>query len=374
MHNDNWFEEIFTGKPSSPVWDKSEELIACQTQRLMEGKLFNKEYYKTVNNRTNEDPMRMIIEPATLKTGAINSFTTVKEIKSFEFRPTKWEQFIGQEQAKERAKTIIAQFKRGMRSHVFLSAIKGHGKTSYIELLAKSLEANFIQRIGNTVTVDSLPSIINEINKTEKPSLFFIDEIDTADKEIIKLLNPVIESFQISGKKIRPFLFACATINKFILFKNNPDFLDRIQHHITFNRYSVEELTQIVKQYYEQLYKEENLSDDNLKLLAQNCKFNPRTVINLLETFIVDRDINHVFKTCCIVKDGLTITDIKILKFLNSCVKPVGENALAMKCGMSINEYRNEWEPFLYEFGYINRLPSRVITEKGKEFLQSIGG
>ena len=234
------------------------------------------------------------------------------------------------------------------------------------------MKLNLIQRIGNTVTIESLPEIINEINRNEGGSLFFIDEIDSMEKAMIKMINPIIESFQISGKHIKPFLFACATINKNILVKNNPDTLDRIKHHINFTRYSVEELVKIVAQVHAQLYKEVNVTQDVFKILAENCKFNPRTVINLLENYIVCPDITTVLKVSGIVKDGLTWTDVKILRFLNECPKPVGSNVIAMKCAMSQREYENEWEASLFEFGFINRMPSRVITEKGKEFLNSI--
>lgn len=317
------------------------------------------------------NPMRMIIEPPTFNTTKIGT-VTLPEVKKFEFRPQSWEQFIGQPQAKDRVKTIVAQAQKGMRSHLILSAIRGHGKTSYIKLLSKTLDANLIERIGNTVTLETLPDIINEINSSDKLSVLFIDEIDTMPKEIIKVLNPIIESFEISGKQIKPFIFACATINKFLLYKNNPDFLDRIQHHINFTRYSVEELTQIINQVHYQLYNDVKISCEQLTILAKNSKFNPRTAINLLEYFVVDQNLASILKTCCIVKDGLTETDVKILQFLASSLKPVGANAIAMKVGMSQNEYINEYESFLFEFGYINRLPSRTISEKGKEFLTSI--
>ena len=81
---------------------------------------------------------------------------------------------------------------------------------------------------------------------------------------MIKMFNGIVESFQISGKAIKPFLFACATINKNILVKNNPDFLDRLQHHINFTRYSVDELTAIITQVYRRLYGER-------KSVRNNC-------------------------------------------------------------------------------------------------------
>lgn len=318
------------------------------------------------------DPMRVIIEPPTFKSEKITD-TAVMVPKSFEFRPQTWDQFIGQKEAKERAQVIIKQFQRGMRSHLILSAIKGHGKTSYIELLAKSIGAHLIQRIGRQIDEINLVEIINEINTcAEATVVFFIDEIDTMDKNVIKILNPIIESFQIAGKKIKPFIFACATINKSLLLKNNPDTLDRIQHHINFSRYTPDELGQILNQYKKELYPSEPITAQDINLIALNCKYNPRTSINLLEFLVVEQSMNSVLKNCRIIKDGLTAIDVKILEVLASSKKPVGSNAIAMRCGMSQLEYEREWEPFLYEFEYLNRCPSRVITEKGKKFLEDI--
>ena len=372
MHIETWFEEMIYGKPHGfPEWDKTHEVIERQTARLIQGKLYDADYYKSMKPEVVNDPMRMIIEPPKLDTASITD-APVRALKKFEFRPQEWSQFIGQDTAKERVKTIKAQFERGMRAHIIMSALKGHGKTSYIELLSKSLHTHLIQRMGNAVTIDVVPEIINEINATPQSSLLFIDEIDTMDKAMIKMFNGIVESFQISGKQIKPFLFACATINKNILVKNNPDFLDRLQHHINFTRYSVDELTAIITQVYQQLYSEEKISQEQLHELALNCKYNPRTAINLLEFFIVDQNVQNVLKTCGILKDGLTFTDVKILQFLATQTKPVGSNAIAMKCAMSQREYENEWEGFLFEFGYLDRLPSRKITEKGKELLNSL--
>ena len=359
--------KIFGIENNHPHFDNSRDWIEEGRRLYKEGK----NGWGESLDKKNNDPMKVIIEPAKLDTGNIDN--VIVPVRNFEFRPTKWEEFIGQESSKDLAKTIIIpQFKRGIKSHIILSAIRGHGKTSFLELLAKELDAHLIQRIGNTVTLESLPEIINEINRTEKTCVFFIDEIDAMEKEMIKLLNSIIESFQVSGKQIKPFLFACATINKSILVKNNPDTLDRIKHHINFTRYTVEELTQIISQVHQQLYKEENIAKETLTILANNCKHNPRTAINLLENYVVNPDISHILKVSGIVKDGLTWTDVKILNFLNECTRPVGSNVVAMKCSMSQREFETEWEPSLFEFDYIKRTPSRSITEKGKEFLQSI--
>jgi len=50
----------------------------------------------------------------------------------------------------------------------------------------------------------------------------------------------------------------------------------------------------------------------------------------------------------------------------------MGSNAIATRCGLPEPEYLRDYEPFLYEFVYINRTPSRVITEKGIKLLKEL--
>jgi Holliday junction resolvasome RuvABC ATP-dependent DNA helicase subunit len=267
----------------------------------------------------------------------------------------------------------MKKVKKGIRSHFILSAIKGHGKTTYVELFAKTLGAKLIQRVGKQIDEEDLLNIVNEINTCpEKYVVFFCDEIDSMDWKVIKVLNPIIEQFKINGKRIKPFIFACATINKHILIKNNPDTLDRIPHHLQFTRYSIEDIATIIKQYKDQLYPDENVPENIITQIAQSCKFNPRTSISLLEDYIVEQNITKVLKNRHIIKNGLTNLDIKILKILNKSKRAMGSNALAMRVGLGERQYLREYEPFLVEFDYIARIPSRVITEKGKQVLKEI--
>lgn len=293
--------------------------------------------------------------------------------KLFEFRPQSLKQFVGQEEAKERIKTLIKKVNKGLKSHFLVDGIAGHGKTTLVELFGKQINAHVIKRIGKQINEDNMIDIINEINSSkEKNVLLFVDEIDTMDSKIIKILNPIIESFEIAGKKIKPFVFACATINKHILIKNNPDTLDRIATHIKFSRYNSIEILTILQQYIKELYSKENIQEEALVVIAENCKYNPRTAIGLLEEYIVEENISQVLKNCNIIKNGLTKTDIKILQTLKETTRPMGCNALAMKCGISQDEYIREWEAYLVEYGYINRTPSRIITDKGKQLLEEI--
>ena len=323
-------------------------------------------------NIEEDKPQKVIIKDNNIDVSRIKEYTG-EEIRKFEFRPQTWKQFIAQDEAKMRAKTIMKKVKRGIRSHLILSAIKGHGKTTFIELLAKDMNAHLIQRVGKQVDEDSLVDIINEINTVEAERVvLFIDEIDSMDWKVIKILNPIIEQFKINDKKIRPFIFACATINKHLLIKTNPDTLDRIPHHIQFSRYKAEDIKQIIAQYKNQLYNKESVSENVINVIASSCKFNPRTGIALLEDYVVEKDIQKVLTNCHIIKNGLTKIDINILEVLNKSERAMGANAVAMRVGLGQNQYLREYEPFLYEFGYINRTPSRTISDKGKRLLQEL--
>ena len=295
-------------------------------------------------------------------------------MRKFEFRPRNFKEFIGQWQSKEQAKTIIKKVARGMKGHLFLSARQGMGKSCFIQLLANELNAKLITRVGKMIDdPEEIINVVNEINTSkEKNVIFFIDEIEGVDKKTIKLLNPIIEQFEVGGKSIKPFLFAGATILKDVLQKNNPDFLDRIPSHIFFTNYNSGDITKILQQYRKQLYVNDNISDEVLEIIGNSCKFCPRIGISLLDDFVVEQDINKVLKNRRIYKGGLTEIDIKVLRVLNSAKRAMGANALSQKIGLSQNQYLLEFEPFLTSYGYIERTPSRVIGEAGIKFLEGV--
>jgi len=323
-------------------------------------------------NASSDEPQKMIIKEAQINVDNIIEYEG-EGIKSFEFRPQTWEQFIGQEDAKERAKTILRKARKKMKCHFLVDGIKGHGKTTFIELVAKSLNAHIIERIGKQIDEENIVDIINEINQSaEEYVMLFVDEIDTMDWKVVKILNPIIESFKINNKKIKPFIFTGATISKHILIKNNPDTLDRIPTHIKFTRYNEKEIAKILTQYKQQMYSGELVTKKVVEIISKNCKFNPRTSIALLEEYIVEKNMDKVLKNCRIIYEGLTKTDIKILKILEKATRPMGANAVALRAGLSQSEYIREFEPYLYEFGYINRTPSRVLSDKGKQILEEI--
>lgn len=332
-----------------------------------------------INSLTNKDteitnePLNVVLKDSQIDVSKIKEYNG-QDIKQYEFRPRNFAEFIAQDHAKEQAKTIIKKIKRGMKGHLFLSARQGMGKTSFVKLLANELNAKVITRIGRQLNdPDEIVNVINEINTSlEQNIIWFVDEIDSMDKKSIKILNSIVEQFELSGKKIKPFIFAGASINKDILIKNNPDFLDRIGHHIHFSPYSANDILKIIRQYRTQLYPNDIISDEVLNIISLSCKFCPRIAISLLEDYIVEKDIKKVLTNRKIIKEGLTEIDIKILKVLSEAIRPMGSNAVSLRAGLNERQYLQEFEPYLYEMGYINRVPSRIISDKGRQILKEL--
>lgn len=332
--------------------------------------------YEFIDKTALKDVQTVVMKEPSFNVDAIEEYKGIG-VKQFEFRPTNFKQFIGQSEPKEKLKTAIKKIHRGIKCHIFLDGIQGHGKTTLIQyVLPNELdpkETKVIYRVGKQVNEESLVELINEINNSkEKYVILFIDEMDTMDWKVIKVLNPILESFQIAGKRIKPFIFAGATINKHILLTKTPDTMDRISTQIKFSRYNAEEIATILAQYKKQLYPQDNVPQEVIKIISENCKFNPRISIGLLEEYIVEQNIDKVLKNSNIIKDGLTKKDIELLQALSRSKRAMGANAVAMKVGLSQKEYITEYEPFLVEYDYINRVPSRVLTDKGKELLNAI--
>jgi len=338
-----------------------------------------KDYYEFYTKDDKFDSSEVETKPLeiTIKNNSINPALIHEwkgeKLNNFEFRPKTFNEFIGQEDGKNKAINLIKRYKRGIKSHLFVTGSQGLGKTLYINILANTLNAELIERVGSQVNCDTIIPIINEIIDSKKKNvILFVDEIDGMKPEDIKILNPVIETFKLAGRDLRPFIFACATINDEKLYLNNPDFLDRIPIKIHFRKYNAKEISMIVTQAKNQLYKDDLVNDDIINLISENCKFNPRVANNLLSDYIIEQNIRQVFKDNQIIKDGLTITDIKILDILNQQSKPIGEGVLSQKVGIKRKQYNIIYEPYLVEYGYVGRIPSRVITDKGREVLKII--
>lgn len=293
--------------------------------------------------------------------------------KATVYRPTSFNDFIGQNAAKAKGMLAIERIKKGIKTHLFLSAIQGHGKTTFVRLfqleLNKHMQTELIEINGKTLTIEKIMEVMEYINSVSHYIVFFVDEIDACESEILKLMNPILEDFKYDGIEIKPFTFACATINAYKLHKESQDTLDRISAHITLDRYNSVEIETILSNYKKNIYSDFSTESKNIKTLSENCKYTPRLGIDMLEDLVACGCVSETLKANDIIANGLTKQDLKVLSVLSTANK-MGANAIAQKIGMSEANYVCSVEPFLVEFGYINRVPMRQITTKGLDFLK----
>lgn len=301
---------------------------------------------------------------------------TKTESKKFIYRPQNLEEYIGQEKAKDNIKLSIREIKELGLCHFLISGHRGCGKTTLAHIIKNLLEAKMIERIAGELTDPNqiIEILNNDIYNSENDyNILFIDEIHNLKPSLCESFYPLMEDFKIGGKRIRPFILIGATTEKNILVNKVAPFVDRFQVPIELEKYTAQNIMDIITQYKKQMYPDKDFDTNNYPLIADNCKFTPRIAIALLKKNLIEKDIKKIFQAFRIIKNGLTDIDYKILQILIENQKAIGEDAMAQRIGISRADYRTVYEPFLAEQGYILRTSrGRTISEKGKELLKEI--
>ena len=181
---------------------------------------------------------------------------------------------------------------------------------------------------------------------------------------------PVIEQFIINGIKIKPFTLILATTHRGDLSKDLDALIQRCELDISLEHYIEEELQQIIKQFKNKQYSEIQISKHIYKSISKNCRQTPRLARRLLKNYIFTQDFDKVLQQNQIVKNGLTLTDIKVLQYLLSFEKGASRNTLANILRMKPQTYRYDIEPYLIFKNLIHIDNKTKLTEKGIEFLK----
>jgi len=295
--------------------------------------------------------------------------------RKYRFKPESFEEFQGQQEAINTAQTIQKRVQRKLYpTNIICYGGYGLGKTLYVEVLAKTLNAKLIKYIGSEIDKNSLPELIYEINSsTEEVVILFLDEIDTTDWKVLKELNVVVESFQYKNNAVKPFIFCGASINRGRIAKRNPDFLNRFQFSILFKPYTINELCSILDQYAQEMFPYEEISQEIVHRIALNSKSNLRFSLTMLENFVCEKDLDYILKNNQIVYKGITQKDVEILLCLYNSVKPIGINLISSHCNIGEDDYMYEYESYLLGCNLIQRSPRRSITPKGIDLLIKLG-
>lgn len=314
-------------------------------------------------------PLEIVIKPDMLDTTGIQEGEGNKNI----YRPETFSQYIGQESAKNKLINRIEGTKKlnEKMDHVFISGSAGCGKTTLAYIIAKQFGVKFVETVGGNLRNEQMA--IDKIMEAEG-GIVFLDEIHKLNNKVGNFLLPVIEDFQVCGKKIKPFTLIGATTEAGELLKHLAPFVMRFPVKIELEDYRKEDLIFILKQYHSKKYNHISISDDIFNIVADNCKNTPRIGLALLKDYICSENINTVLSDNGIVKEGFTIKDIKVLNYLNDKPKGVSQATISAFMGLSLQNYKFEIENWLIKNDMIEIQNKRRISDIGKNFLKTLEG
>lgn len=298
----------------------------------------------------------------------------IKPIK-YSYRPETLKNYIGQGRAKDLISLNLKKIEEIKPVHFIISGPKGTGKSSIANIIANELGFEMNWYIGGAFTKDHLVKFLVKNQDAGLPQILFIDEIHNLPKDLAEYLYPIIEDFILpegNNLKLRPFIFIGATTEKNIILKTMGPLVDRCSADIVLEQYTENDIINILKQYNDKVY-QYNISEDVYEKIAKNTRLTPRIALSFFDDFVVCNNTDQIFSAHRVIKDGLTIDDIKILRYLKEINKPVGVETLAMIIGLTKEDYMYTIEPYLINKLFISRTPrGRIILKNGVDILESI--
>lgn len=305
-------------------------------------------------------------------------------------RPKGFDEYIGQEKAKEVLNIYIEAAKKRQEplDHVLLYGPPGLGKTTLSGIIASEMGVNF--RVTSGPAIEKQGDLAALLTNLQDGDVLFIDEIHRLNRNIEEILYPAMEDFALDiiiGKgpaarsirlPLQHFTLIGATTRAGQL---TTPLRDRFGVILRLELYTPEELARIVKRSAGIL--EIPIDDDGALEIASRSRGTPRIANRLLKRV---RDFAQVRGdgeiTLDIAREALGLLEIDELgldntdrRMLEAMIKyydgkPVGIETLAATIGEEAITIEDVYEPYLMQIGFISRTPrGRMVTRLAYEHL-----
>lgn len=305
-------------------------------------------------------------------------------------RPKIFDDYVGQERAKENLKIYIEAAKQRGEAldHVLLYGPPGLGKTTLANIIANEMGVNI--RITSGPAIEKKGDLAALLTNLQDGDVLFIDEIHRMPRDVEEILYPAMEDYAVdfiigNGPAARSLRM---TLNRFTLIgattragQLSTPLRDRFGVILRLELYSPEELAGIIKRSAGILGVA--ISDDGAAELAKRSRGTPRIANRLLRRVrdfaqikgdgTVTREMTDLaLKMLDIDELGLDNTDRRmleaIIKFYDG--GPVGLDTLSVTIGEEAVTLEDVYEPYLIQIGFINRTPrGRCVTRLAYEHL-----
>jgi Holliday junction DNA helicase RuvB len=320
-----------------------------------------------------------------MRTERIAEFESEDEQLAVNLRPSTLDEFIGQEETKEKLRIYLTAAKNREEplDHVLLQSPPGLGKTTLAQIIAGELGVDI--RISSGPAIEKAGDLASILTNMQPHDVFFIDEIHRLRRNVEEILYPAMEDYKIdiilgegpNAQSLRidlpPFTLIGATTRAGLI---SAPMRDRFEVSFRLGFYKMEDLRTIIIRAGRILGIE--VSEEGAAELAKRARGTPRIANRLLRRTRdyaevrgdghIDREIaRRSLDLLRIDEAGLdemdhAVLDVLINKFGGG---PVGLETLSASLSEERDTITDVVEPYLLQEGFIQRTPQgRIATDR----------